>query len=140
MRAYLAIKYMEDASNRPQVDAIAAALAQQGVESFCTARDLERWGEVHFECTELMTRTFEEIRNCDLLVLDISVKGVGLGIEAGYAHAIGKPIVVIARAGSDIPATLLGIVISWCYYETHQDLPEVIREALAPLRVHTASA
>jgi len=57
----------------------------------------------------LMTRSFEEINASDAVVVELSGKGVGIGIEAGYAYAVGKPIMTIARRGSDISETLCGI-------------------------------
>jgi nucleoside 2-deoxyribosyltransferase len=34
-----------------------------------------------------MRLTFEKIDICDLVIIDLTEKSVGLGIEAGYAYA-----------------------------------------------------
>lgn len=122
MKATIAIKYHPDSSNRPRIELISRALARCGVESFCVARDLERWGEVHFPPAELMRRSFAAIAASDLLVVDLSEKGVGVGIEAGYAHAHGTPIITIARAGADISDTLRGISRAVFWYESEAEL------------------
>ena len=47
---------------------------------------------------------------------------MGLGIEAGYAYAKQIPIVVIARKGSDISATLRGIAQKLFLYNEFGEL------------------
>ena len=128
MKATIAIKYHPDSSNRPRIDLISRALARGGVESFCVVRDLERWGEVHFPPAELMRRSFAAITASDLLVVDLSEKGVGVGIEAGYAHARGIPIITIARAGADISDTLRGISQHVFWYDSETELAEFFRQ------------
>ena len=68
-----------------------------------------------------MQKTFEIIDSCSAFVIDLSEKGVGLGIEASYAHARGIPVVV-AKAGADISDTLRGIAARVFSYG---ELPEV---------------
>lgn len=109
MQAYLAIKYHPDHRNRPRIEAISAALAQCGYETVCIARDVEAWGAVHLAPEALMRASFAALAASDLLVVELSEKGVGIGIEAGYAHAKGIPIVAIAQRGADISTTLRGI-------------------------------
>jgi nucleoside 2-deoxyribosyltransferase len=47
---------------------------------------------------------------------------VGIGIEAGYAHAKEKPIFVIAKEGSDISSTLVGIAPKIIFYSSEKDM------------------
>ena len=109
MKAYLAIKYHADNRNRPIIKAISDTLQKHGCDSYCVARDLEHWGEKQFSAEDLMQRSFAAIEHCDFVLVELSEKGVGLGIEAGYAYAKGKPIVTLAQAGCDISTTLSGI-------------------------------
>lgn len=125
MKAFLTIKFHEDHCNRPLIEAISAALEQYGVESVCIIRDVEQWGQIHFSPRQLMARTFEEIATCDLLIVDLTEKGVGLGIEAGYARAKGIPIVTIAKTGSDISETLRGISEVVYLYDDFDGLSEI---------------
>jgi nucleoside 2-deoxyribosyltransferase len=126
MRAYIAIKYHEDNSNRPRIEAIARALEACGFETVCIARDVEGWGEVDLSSHELMVRTFLAIDGCDLVIVDLTEKGVGVGIEAGYAYAQGKQILTIAQRGSDISATLRGISTAVLLYDRTTDLPRLL--------------
>ena len=78
---------------------------------------MEVWGAVKFAPAELMKRTFEEIDKNEVILIDISEKGVGLGIESGYAYSRGKPIIVMAQKSSDIPGTLTGIMNEMIWYK-----------------------
>jgi len=124
MKAYLAIKFHPDGANRARVERICAALEAAGIESVCVIRDLEHWGQVHFEPGELMRRSFELLDGCDLLIVELTEKGVGVGIEAGYAHAKGIPVVTIAEAGADVSETLRGISREVLNYQTSAELVE----------------
>lgn len=122
MKAYIAIKYHADHGNRERIEEISAALEQQGFETVCITRDLEKWGEVHFEPSTLMQRTFSEIDASDVVVVDLTEKGVGVGIEVGYAFAKRIPVTTIARTGSDISETLRGISQEILLYNQYADL------------------
>ncbi len=124
MRAYLAIKYHPDNANRPAIEAISDALEICGFETFCVVRDLERWGEVHFAPDELMQESFAAIDASDLVVVELTEKGVGIGIEAGYAWARGIPIVTIAQKGADISTTLRGISRAIFWYTEAAELAD----------------
>jgi CoA-transferase family III len=127
-RVYLAIKYHSDNSNRNLIETIATVFEARGCEVVNVARDFERWGEVRFEPDELMRHSFEAIRSSELFVLEFSEKGVGLGIEAGFAHAIGRRIVVLARTGSDISLTLAGLTSEIRFYDSEPDLERIASE------------
>jgi nucleoside 2-deoxyribosyltransferase len=122
MKAYLGIKFHPDDRNRETIELLSQTLASCGFETLCVRRDLERWGAVAMSPQQLMTRTFEIIRACHLVVIDLTEKGVGLGIEAGYAYAQMIPVITIAREGSDISDTLRGISQGVYYYRIPADL------------------
>jgi nucleoside 2-deoxyribosyltransferase len=87
-------------------------------------RDLEEWGRVQFTPDDLMRRSFALIDASDLVVVDLTEKGVGVGIEAGYAFAHGLPVVTVAEVGADISTTLRGISRAVLRYRTPDDLVE----------------
>jgi crotonobetainyl-CoA:carnitine CoA-transferase CaiB-like acyl-CoA transferase len=124
-RVYLAIKYHADNSHRNLIETISSAFESLGCEVMNVARDLEHWGDIRLEPEELMHQSFEFIRMSEFLLLEFSEKGVGLGIEAGFAHAIGKRIVVIAKTGSDISNTLAGISSEIHFYDSETDLERI---------------
>jgi len=122
MRAYLAIKYHEDQQNRDTIEYLSDLLATHGIETACIARDVEQWGEIKFTPQRLMKISFDEIDTCDLIIVELSEKGVGVGIEAGYAYARQIPIITLARQGSDISATLHGISSTIYAYPSYDAL------------------
>lgn len=88
-------------------------------------RDLENWGETILREKELMQKSLQLLKESSVCLVEISEKGVGVGIEAGYAYAIGIPIIVFARTGSDIPMTLSGIAQEIYFYNTYADLNQL---------------
>ena len=132
MRLFLSIKYYPDMRNRELIESISGALEQARHEVVCVVRDLEKWGEISFPPAELMAETFNTIEECDAVIIELSSKGVGLGIEAGYAHARGIPVITIAEEGSDISATLQGISAEVELYSSVEEIPALLSD-LAPL-------
>ena len=128
MRAYISIKYRADNSNKSCIEKITSALERNGFETVCITRDIEKWGQIELSPEELMQRTFSEIDLSHLIVIDLTEKGVGLGIEAGYAYAKGTPIAVIAKKGSDISATLQGISQKLFLYDEFDDLIDFFKD------------
>ncbi len=109
MKAYIGIKYHEDYSNKLVVDKISSFFEKKGYETICIVRDIKDNEQTEYTPTELMELTFKKIDTCDLVIIELTEKGVGLGIEAGYAYAKEIPIITIAKRGSDISETLVGI-------------------------------
>jgi 2'-deoxynucleoside 5'-phosphate N-hydrolase len=109
LKAYLAHKYHPDGHNRLLIEALSTCLENHGFETVCVFRDLEDWGKITFAPAELMHRAFQAIDASDLVVVELSEKGVGVGIEAGYAYARQIPIITLAQRGADISDTLRGI-------------------------------
>lgn len=122
MRAYIGIKYHEDYSNKLIVDRISSILEKKGYETICVVRDIESNQQTEYSPHELMKLTFEKINICDLVLIELTEKGVGLGIEAGYAYAKEIPIVTIAKTGSDISETLVGISNKILFYDDIEDI------------------
>lgn len=115
-RAYFAIKFRPDYRDREWINEISESLLSVGIETSVMVRDHEMWGENRLSPHELMQRTFEEINVADFIIIEFSEKGVGLGIEAGYAFAVCKPIIVVAKYGSEISTTLQGIAQHVIFY------------------------
>ena len=128
MKIYLAIKFHEDFSNRKLIEEISETLNKFGFETKVMARDYENWGQIKFKPEDLMKLTFEIIEKSDLLLVEFSEKGVGLGIETGYAYAKGKTIIVIAKYGSDISETMRGVAKEVIFYEKVEEIGKKIKK------------
>jgi nucleoside 2-deoxyribosyltransferase len=56
-----------------------------------------------------MQRALGAIHRSAAVVVEFTEKGVGLGIEAGYAAALGIPVFVLLRPEAEVSTTLDGI-------------------------------
>lgn len=130
MKAYLGIKYHADHKNRDQIDSLSLIIEECGYSVTCITRDIEAWGKVSFTPNELMEKTFQIIDESNFVIIDLSEKGVGLGIEAGYAYSKGIPIIAIAHK-TKISTTLLGISKYNYVYKDKEDLANFIKSILS---------
>lgn len=122
MRFFIGIKYDKSGDNRAFIEELMRELMGKGhtVEALST-NSVE--GPTSEESTaELMQNSFSRIDESDALIIEFSRKGVGLGIEAGYAYAIGKSVYVIASVDSTIPKTLRSIATEIVFYKTVDEL------------------
>jgi 2'-deoxynucleoside 5'-phosphate N-hydrolase len=126
-KAYLAIKYHPDFRNRPLIEAFDAALQDNQWEMVAVCRDVEKWGGVTLTLQELMRVSFDLIDQCDCLLVVLNEKGVGIGIECGYAYAHQKPIFVMAEQGSNISETLQGIARWVLFYSSTAELSDKLK-------------
>lgn len=125
---YLAAKFHPDGSNRAHVEALLSVISAAGGDPVSIVNDVERWGKVKMRPTELMARSLAAIDQSRLLVVDLSEKGIGVGIECGYAHARDIPIVVTLPFEADLSGTLEGIATVVVRYRrvTDLDLSEIL--------------
>lgn len=57
---------------------------------------------------EMMEIAFLEIDKCDLIIVELTKKAIGVGVEVGYAKAKNKPIIYIKRENSEYSTTVGG--------------------------------
>jgi nucleoside 2-deoxyribosyltransferase len=129
-KIFISIKHYKDNRNKSCIEAISSLLQDRGFQSVCMVRDYEFWGQKVFPPNELMKQTFEQIASCDLLLVETTVSGTGMGVEAGYAYAKGIPIITVAKDKVDIPVTLQGISSYLYSYKNFIDLGEFFDYAL----------
>lgn len=128
MKAYIGIKYHEDYRNKDVIDKISSALEKNCYETSCIVRYLYNNKRIKYDSRELMELTFKEIDSCNFIIIDLTEKGVGLGIEAGYAFAKGIPIITIAKQGSDISETLEGISKRIFFYDDMEEIENLFNK------------
>jgi len=71
---------------------------------------------------ELMNRALAQIDEADLVMVELSNKSIGVGIEAGYAKAKGKPIIYLHQEGTEIKQAMNGIAELVITYQSVEDL------------------
>ena len=139
LKAFISIKHFQDNRNRSDIEKLSLIFARSGFHTVCIVRDYEAWGEKTYSPKELMDITFKEIAASDVLVIESSVRGVGLGIEAGYAFARGVPILVVAREGAIISTTLGGIATAQVHYSSDAELEKFLSQELVAIRAGKSS-
>jgi nucleoside 2-deoxyribosyltransferase len=122
MKAFLSIKFWGDDRNREQVEAIISAIEGAGYDVFCFRRDAEEWGKNRFTLEEMMRLTFEKIDRSHLVIADVTDWPIGVGVEAGYAHGKGVPVICICPEGKPVANTVAGIAKRLVKYEDGEDL------------------
>lgn len=128
-KAYLGIKFHSDHGNKGKIELISSIVEKLGFSTTCITRDVEKWGQLEFSPNDLMLETFKIIESSDIAIIDLSEKGVGLGIEAGYAYSKQIPIVTISE-NQEISTTLMGISRDHFVYAGESDLIDFLKHAL----------
>ena len=124
-KAFMSLKFYEGDATKKQVEELTKALEKAGIENFVMVRDVEKYGEIQVTSKDLMKEyAFPAMEASDMLIVEFSEKGVGLGVGAGYAFAKGIPIYIIAKTGSDISSTIGGLAEEVIFYDKPEDLTE----------------
>jgi nucleoside 2-deoxyribosyltransferase len=75
---------------------------------------------------EMMTIAFKEIDNSSFLIVELTKKAIGVGVEVGYAFAKQKPIIYIKRKNAAHSTTVSGCSDFTIEYENEFHLSEEI--------------
>ncbi len=126
MNIYLAYKFTDTNKDllRETLENISRNLESLGHTTFCFFRDIQEWGNVITSRAEIMPIAMENLDKCDILLMLVSSdeKSTGMGIEAGYAKARNKKILLIKKSFVEV-AYLESISDNVIVYE--EELPSV---------------
>ena len=73
-------------------------------------------------------RTKDILKNCDLMVAEVSHPATGLGIELGYADIYNVPILCIYKMGTSISNSLKLITDNFEQYENNNQIIDIVRK------------
>lgn len=127
MKAYIAIGFANYKKLYKEIEAIKTSLSKNGiipwifVENYFFEKQQEK---------EMMNTALADIACCDLFIAESSEKAIGVGIEAGYAKALGKTVVYIRHIDAEHSTTLSGISNHCLLYSTPGDLSSKLNEVL----------
>ena len=133
MQAYVSVKY-EGNDNEETVQALCTAVERSGFEVHCTNRDFDDFGRTERDKEELIPFMQDAIEQADVLLLDVTDKGVGLGFEAGYATALHKPIVALVHDNAEVPTTIEALARQIISYQGFDDLTTQLSNVKSSLR------
>ena len=74
--------------------------------------------------------TKEIIKNCDIVIAEVSYPATGQGIELGWADYADKPIYCIHKTGSKYASSLKFITSEFYSYSSEKELVDVINKII----------
>ena len=74
--------------------------------------------------------TKDSIKNCDVIIAEVSLPSTGQGIELGWANIFNTPIICIQEKGSKKSSSLAFITKTFIEYENSDDMLKKITSAL----------
>jgi 2'-deoxynucleoside 5'-phosphate N-hydrolase len=91
MTAYIAVSFKKRKSVEREIAAIKIMLSNVSINAFVF---VDHYQFDSFHEKEMMRQAMHDLDRCDLLIAETSDKGIGIGIEVGYAKAKNKPVVL----------------------------------------------
>ncbi len=82
---------------------------------------------------EMMQKALNDIDNSCCLFAETTDKGIGIGIEAGYAKAKGKPVIYLRKSEAEHSTTLSGMADFCIIYDDLEDLKRKTQEIISYL-------
>jgi hypothetical protein len=83
--------------------------------------------------TDEFINSKEIIKNCDLMVVEVTYPATGLGIELGWAEMLGKPVLCVSKKGSKLSGSLKVVTNDFIEYSDLDDLIKKIEKFLSGL-------
>jgi len=127
MRAYISVSLKNRKSVQEELNAITQTLTKNGIEPFIFVDNYK------FDVTqekEMMQQAMTDIDRCDILLAETSEKGIGIGVEVGYAKAKNKPVIYVRKKTAEHSTTVSGISDFQIFYNDVNDLRNQLAEII----------
>ncbi|MBA4320086.1 MAG: hypothetical protein C0412_16930 [Flavobacterium sp.] len=119
MKAYIAVSYNKRKLVDKEIALIIETLNTFDISSFVFVDNYK------FDISQekqMMSQAMNDIENCDILIAETSEKGIGIGIEVGFAKAKGKIVVYLRHQNAEHSTTVSGISDFQIVYSNNKDL------------------
>jgi len=130
MQAYISISYNKRQELNDELQSIIEKLKELQIKPFVFVDNLKFSYEQE---KEMMQQAMASIDDCDLLIAETSDKGIGIGIEVGYAKAKGKPVIYVRNRNAEHSTTVSCISDFQVIYDGVKDLKEQLTIVLSRL-------
>lgn len=127
MTAYISVSIDKRKSLEKELNAITDTLAFFNITPFVFV------DHYHFDAMQekqMMQQAMGDLNRCDILIAETSHKAIGIGIEAGYAKAKGKPVIYLRQLNAEHSSTLSGISDFHIIYSGTDDLQKELANVL----------
>lgn len=86
---------------------------------------------------KVFQRDLNGLKNCQVIVAEISHGSHGVGMEIMAAYLYGKPIIFVCEEGATVSYMLRGVPNSiFLSYNSHEDMAEKLRTAILGVSSH----
>ncbi|MEO1514070.1 MAG: nucleoside 2-deoxyribosyltransferase [Bacteroidota bacterium] len=86
---------------------------------------------------EMMETAFSEIDNCELMIVELTTKAIGVGVEVGYAKAKNKPIIYLKKGDAKYSTTVGGSANHFIEYSDEGELETKLEAVMDELKKTT---
>jgi len=131
LKAYISVSYQSRKSIDHAINVMIQTLNEFDISSLVF---VDRYNFDSTQEFEMMERAMAEISSSDLLLAEVSDKGIGIGIEVGYAKAKGKPVVYLRHVRAEHSTTVSGISDFQIVYSDANDLSQKLAQIIAKLK------
>jgi nucleoside 2-deoxyribosyltransferase len=121
MKAYISISYNKKQELIDELQTVIETLKEFHIKPFVFVDNFKF--SVDQE-KEMMQQAILSIDNCDLLIAETSDKGIGIGVEVGYAKAKEKPVIYMRNKNAEHSTTVSGISDHQVIYADLNDLKD----------------
>jgi 2'-deoxynucleoside 5'-phosphate N-hydrolase len=132
MTAYISISYSKRKLMDEELNAIVDTLKSFSIVPFVF---VDQYQFNRSEEQQMMQQAMTDIDRCDILIAETSDKGIGIGIEVGYAKALNKPVIYIRRKEAEHSTTVSGISDFQIIYADTSDLQVKLETVIHTLMV-----
>jgi nucleoside 2-deoxyribosyltransferase len=127
MTAYISVSFAKRKLADRELSVIAETLNKFKIEPFIFV-DKHKFDLAQER--QMMKQAMSDIDNCDFLIAETSGKGIGIGVEVGYAKAKNKPVVYIRKKDAEHSTTVSGISDFQIVYDDTGDLQKQLTDLL----------
>lgn len=128
MQAYISISFSKRKELEKEVQVLKNALETFGISGFVFVDEYQFSAN---EETEMMQKAMEDVEKSAILIAEVSEKGIGIGIEVGYAKAKNIPVIYVRNSSSEHSTTVSGIADFKIIYENEIDLEEKLEKIIS---------
>jgi len=79
---------------------------------------------------QIMEQAMIDIDNCEILIAETTNKGIGIGVEVGYAKAKGKTVIYLRQQDAEHSTTVSGISDFQIVYNDTTELKTQLTEII----------
>ena len=119
MKAYISVSFKNRKLLSSEIDTIIKVLTENSIDALVF---VDKYRFQLSQEREMMQKAMEEIDNCDILIAETSEKGIGIGVEVGYAKGKGKTVIYLRQKDTEHSTTVAGSSDFQIIYSDSNDL------------------